>query len=150
MIFRRLLPLISIGLAACSPITDQNILDSLYETSLEKWQQANLASYEFVLARTCICEVTTESVVIVVRNRAVESRTYLETGDPLPPDLIPRFPDIPGLFDLIRRTRAGDPYRIGIEFDPTYGYPTLIDIDQRLGHLEDNLAYSVTGFTVGP
>ena len=146
-----LLPtLLLAGLAACSDTSGPTPSDLLYASNLAKWNSTGPDSYQMVQTRLCECAVPTEVVLVVVRNKTVESRTYVGSGAPVPPGRADDFPDIPGLFELINRALSGGASAYSTEYDPTYGYPVTLYIDWVQGTLLDDVSYAVTEFTSLP
>jgi hypothetical protein len=145
-----LLPtLLLAGLAACSDNSGPTPSDLLYASNLARWNSIGPDSYQMVLTRLCECATPTEVVLVVVRNKTVESRTYVETDAAVPPGRADDFPDIPGLFEFIDQARrAASAYQTG--YDPTYGYPVTLYIDWVQGTLSDDVSYAVTEFTSLP
>lgn len=146
-----LLPtLLLAGLAGCSDTSGPTPSDLLYASNLAKWNSTGPDSYQMVLTRLCECATPTEVVLVVVRNKTVESRTYVETGAAVPPGRADDFPDIPGLFEFINQARSGAASAYQTEYDPTYGYPVTLYIDWVQGTLSDDVSYAVTEFTSLP
>jgi hypothetical protein len=146
-----LLPtLLLAGLAACSDTSGPAPTDLLYAGNLAKWNSTGPNSYQMVLTRLCECAVPTEVVLVVVRNKSVESRTYVGSGAPVPAGRAADFPDIPGLFELIDRARGGAASAYSTEYDAVYGYPVTLYIDWVQGTLLDDVSYGVTEFTSLP
>jgi hypothetical protein len=146
----RLSTLLLAGLAACSDTSGPVPSDLLYAGNLAKWNSTGPNSYQMVLTRLCECAVPTEVVLVVVRNKSVESRTYVGTGAPVPASRATDFPDIPGLFELINRARGGTAYLYSTGYDAVYGYPATLYIDWVPGSLQDDVSYAVSEFTSLP
>jgi hypothetical protein len=117
------------------------------DKALTKWSTNGPASYSFVFTQQCTCQGPQTPVRIVVRNRAVESRTVVDTGEPLDPSYSTRFPSLPGVFGIIQDAMAGGSYSLLAEYDATYGYPVQIQIDFTPATVTDNVQYSVAEFT---
>lgn len=138
------------GLAACSDTSGPAPSDLLYAGNLAKWNSTGPNSYQMVLTRLCECAVPTEVVLVVVKNKSVESRTYVGTGAAVPASRAADFPDVPGLFELINRARGGAASAYSTEYEAVYGYPVTLYIDWVQGTLLDDVSYAVTEFTSLP
>lgn len=114
-----------------------------FQAGRNRWNSLGIVDYRFELSRACEC-LPIGAVRIVVENGVVVSRTVVATGEPLEAGMVPHYPDIPGLFDLI-----DDAYRRAIDvrvtFDQHYGYPRSASIDYFEG-ADDEIALAVTGF----
>lgn len=117
------------------------------DKALAKWSETGPASYSFVFLQQCVCSGPKTPVRIVVRNLVVESRTVVDTGEPLDPSYNDRFPPIPGVFGIIEDAMAGQSYSLVAEYDATYGYPVRIELDFTPATVSDNAQYFVSEFT---
>lgn len=141
--------LVLAALAACSDSSGPTGADDLYLANLTKWNTTGPRSYQMVLTRGCACPAP-EAVLVVVQNRVVASRTFVETGAAVPPGRAADFPDVPGLFALVKRARDEEAFSYNAAYDPTYGYPSSLYIDFVGNTLTDNVSYAVTEFTSLP
>lgn len=53
---------------------------------------------------------------------------------------------VDGLFEYIAVEAAKKPDCLKVQFDPTFGYPTSIQIDPVFGGTDDEVEFSVTDF----
>lgn len=135
--------ILAVGLlAGCSDSTGPSLQEELLTSAIRKWSETGPASYEMILLRTCACPGI-PAVRIIVRNKVVESRTYTGTGDPVPPEDADDFPDVPGLFALVKKAMDEDYYLFSVAYDPTYGYPSSLQLDPDASTLEDNVNFQV-------
>jgi Family of unknown function (DUF6174) len=121
--------------------------EQIYESSLELWNTEGPASYDMVLRRQTISANPDLRVVITVRNEVVTSRIYFGTDIPVTGDAAASFPDIPGLFALLREAMDGDPYLVSALYDETYGYPRELTLDETAASTNDNVTFTVEEFT---
>ncbi|HEX9164389.1 MAG TPA: DUF6174 domain-containing protein [Gemmatimonadales bacterium] len=143
------LVLAALALAACSDSSGPTGPDDLYQANLTKWNTTGPRSYQMVLTRNCACPVP-EVVLMVVQNRVVTSRTFVETGEPVPPGRAADFPDVPGLFALVKQAMDEEAFSYNAAYDPTYGYPYTVYVDFVGSTLTDNVSYAVTEFASLP
>jgi hypothetical protein len=52
---------------------------------------------------------------------------------------------VPGLFGAIEQARGDD--QVTVDYDPDFGYPTLIRRDPDAGTTDDELTVTVTNFS---
>lgn len=144
-----LAPLLVVVLGACSDTSAPGGPGELYEANLVKWNTTGPRSYQMVLTRSCACPGP-EIVLVVVQNRTVTSRTFVGGGEAVPPSRAEDFPDVPGLFALVKRAMDQEAYSYNATYDPTYGYPYSVYVDFVGSSLDDNVSYAVTDFTSLP
>lgn len=130
-------PLLILSASACSVLDPGRPRDQL-ERAKERWAQAKLTSYEYVVQRGCFCR-DVDPVRIVVANGQVVARVDTVTGQPVSSSQASFFPDVPGLFALIEDAydRAD---AINVSFDQTYGFPTSAVIDYVKNAADDELS----------
>ncbi len=136
------------GLAAATggcDVLDPDGLDEL-RRNRQLWQAQGVRDYTYVLSRSCFCALEAIGPVeITVRGGQVESREYVETGDPVTLWL-ESWPSIDGLFDLLERAADGDADRVAITYHPDRGYPLTADIDYIEHAIDDELGLAVLAF----
>ena len=91
-----------------------------------RWEQRGPDDYSITISRSCEClPGMAEPAVVVVRDGIVESRTYVRTGLPVPPEYAQGYPSVEGLFDAIEEgLRAEGNGELSVSYHATYGYPT--------------------------
>lgn len=126
--------------------------EQIYESSLALWNREGPASYDMVLERECICNPAEIQVTIEVRNRQVTARYYTGTDpvEPVPGGSVGLYPDVPGLFAFVRQAMDDDVFYLSATYDPTYGYPNVVQLDRTVGRDDDNVIYRVLTFTAVP
>lgn len=149
MRFHSLLPLLA-GLAALSSCGGPT--DPAFEAinAHAKWLAKAPSSYSYTVARWCEClDEWIGPVEIVVRNRVVESRTYVRTGVPVAPTKYwDRFAVVDTLFARIFQAQSGKPDRISVSYDPEYGFPTRVFVDQFDQYADDEYTLAASNFRV--
>ena len=142
---RSLILTAALGLLSCSTgPTDQ--LSEL-DQARDRWAAQSITSYVLTLRRACFCagpfavEIRVSGATII--------RIDVASGQPVPPDMEPYFPDIPGLFELILDEIERPAAAVTVEYDPQRGYPTSINVDQIKNAIDDEYGYTITGFRVG-
>lgn len=137
--------------AGChSPTASDSVAETEWLANRDKWRAAGVTSYEMQMRSECFCGAPTESVRLVVRNGAVQSRIVVETGAPVDAAFTRWFPDVLGLFGVVRNALDREATYVGTKYDATYGYPNFIQIDFSGGSFGDKVNYYVERFTVLP
>lgn len=99
-----------------------------------RWQARGAADYTIRLTRKCFCPPYENALVRVRAGRAV--------GPPDPePGGEPR--SIADLFDMIF---SGSNDRFTVTYDPTYGFPTRLDIDVETNAIDDEHTWTVNQY----
>ena len=137
--------IVVLGVASCGLSGPERSLDRFNEAK-RLWDRENPANYAVTVQRLCFC-ASVEPVRIVVVNRQVISRTVVATQQPLPASLNDLYPDIPGLFAIIREAlvRAD---AVNVSFDGQYGFPSDATIDYIKNAIDDELSLKVTAFMI--
>lgn len=113
------------------------------------WAQREPASYSISVARWCEClPEMSGPVVVTVRDGLVESRHYATTGAPVPPTYADLFPSVDGLFERIEAARHQPVARLDVRYDPAFGYPVRIAIDEDAVMADDEVTYDAKDLRV--
>lgn len=109
------------------------------------WASQGVGSYTIVVERRCFC-ASVEPVRIVVVNGQVTSRTFVASNQPVPATLAAAYPDVPGLFAVVRDAyqRASS---VNVTFDSQYGFPRQAVIDWAAQAVDDEVTFVTSGFT---
>ena len=145
---RRWIPaIVALGGVACGLTGPGRSLDQ-FNVAKRIWDRENPANYAVTVQRLCFCP-NVDLVRIVVQNRLVTSRTVVATQEPLAASLNDAYPDIPGLFAIVKDgyIRAD---AINASFDQQYGFPTDASIDYIKNAIDDELSLKVTNFVILP
>ena len=145
---RRWIPvLVALAGVGCGLTEPARSLDQ-FNGAKRIWDRANPTDYSVTIERLCFCPGVGPVRVVVV-NRLVASRTVVATQQPLAANLSDAYPDVPGLFSIVRDgyVRAA---AINVSFDQQYGFPTDATIDYIKNALDDELSLKVTNFSLLP
>lgn len=111
------------------------------------WRRQRIFNYRYTLSRGCFCLPEARGpVVIEVRNGVTTSITDANTGEEVNAELFARYNTIPKLFHLIRDAIAQRAFRIDVEYDGIFGYPTDISIDYNAMIADEEEFITVNGF----
>lgn len=140
-----IVPAIVVVAAACQDVNEAN--RAVYNAALQQWNSVGPDSYSFTLIRVCVCTPDSTWVDIVVENDVVTSRIYQDTAEPVPAGEAAKYPDIPGLFALVKFALDNKVFQWGVLFNADWGYPEEFFIDYDASTMDDNVAYAVPVFT---
>jgi hypothetical protein len=134
--------------SACSNTSGPDPAEQIYSAALAQWNQLGPDSYDLVIKRQCVCQTLPDvDVTIQVRNGTVTARFYTVTGDPVEGASAALYPDVPGLFLVVRNAMDQDPVFLSAEYDQTYGHPVVIQLDLEGGRSDDNVVYTTLSLT---
>jgi Family of unknown function (DUF6174) len=127
-----------LGLVACTAIPS-----TLEERSV--WTSKNFTSYTYTFQQSCFCPVEyLKAMRLEVRNGALTSAKYLDSGLEVPANFRPTTFKIEAFFDLIDSTQAKGGTVENLEFDPTFGYPTKMKLDPIPQAVDDESFYMLS------
>ena len=136
-----------LALSSCADTSGPDPAEQIYASALAHWNQQGPDSYDLNLKRQCLCSPADVDVTIQVRNGAVTARFFTGTEIQVPASQISLFPDVPGLFQLIRVAMDNDPFYLSAEYDQNFGHPVNIQLDQVGGRSDDNVVYTSLSLT---
>jgi len=115
------------------------------------WASQGLDDYTFVLERSCFC-IFREPVEIVVADGRTESVSIAETGETETEFLVlseefRSVDTIDKLFDLLQESVNAGFATVDVTFDPTYGHPIEIFIDQDKQMADEEVWYTIQSLT---
>ncbi len=135
---------LAVALAACGGDLGPDPQLAELERQQARWRLLRPASYRFGLERLCFCGRDARGPVrMTVVGPDATGRTYVSSGEPVPPALADLFPTVDGLFDVLRAALEGDAHRVEVTYDPISGAPIdlFVDYDERVA--DEELGFSV-------
>jgi hypothetical protein len=130
-------------LPACSSAERQ-----AFEKNHSLWESQDIQHYRFHYEISCNCpwrdmmpltvEVQNGEIISMVANNARDITNYLDT--------FRQHATIESLFDLVDSAISKRVYKLAVEYDTTYGFPTRIGIDPYRYITDDATGYYVTDF----
>jgi len=109
-----------------------------------QWQQHKLSAYEFLVEVRCFCPgLLQKPVAFRVTGATVHP---VEEMDASSVRVYEHYNTIEKLFAAIRRAIAFGQYRIAVDYDADFGFPSNADLDPRQWVADDELFFKVTGF----
>ena len=133
----------ALGLAACSSPFDLQEARALAEFR-GRWEQRPFADYRFEARHDCFFCLPEEAgpVRITVRQGAIVDVTLLQTGAPVEPGL---WFTIDNLYQQIPRWAKYDGVDdVAVDYDPTLGFPSRIEVRYEEGILDAGDNYIIT------
>lgn len=135
---------IALALAACSLGSQTEI-----ERNKEKWQAANISHYRFNLFVGCFCVFSQDMpLVIEVQNGEVVSMEY-QSGKEIDAgsrELFEQYATIDRIFAELEKDINGEADEVVVKYDPTFGFPTEVNIDFIKDAIDDEQALTVSNF----
>lgn len=119
----------------------------------EKWQTSGVTHYRFDLDVICFCAFRDRMPLhIEVKDGQVVSMTYAdETSIPADDPIrgtFDRYATFDALFADLQSGPASKAEEVTIQYDPTYGFPSDVNIDQIKAAMDDELHLTVSNFEV--
>ncbi len=141
------LALLSLAFSACSPRSGSEL-----GRNRDKWQATGIDHYRFNLSVLCFCPFSQQMPLSVeVLDGRVVSMAYND-GTPVPDSQRATFSAYATVDALFASTedalRQAD--EIHITYDPTYGFPSQLQIDFVKNAVDDELALRAENFQVLP
>ncbi len=87
--------------------------------------------------------------MVTVENGSPASIVYVADGQPATNTAFQRADTIDELFQIIHQAIDDGVDRLNVQYDPTYGYPTTINIDPRADAVDEESAYFVSELRIG-
>lgn len=133
-------------LAACqkeATLAPAENLVPVFDKYQAQWTAAGITSYTMDQERLCFCASGAKARITVV-NGVITAATYTATGDFVPAGVRSQYHTIPELFALMRSAYAATPDVIGIQWDPTLGYPLQLNVDPKKSIADDEYTINTT------
>ncbi len=132
------------GLIACSdggPVTEIDSLDD----ALSLWHDVGPASYTVAIERQCFCGPDGRGPVrVTVINGKIVGQVYVASGASVTGDAQGWFPDVDGLFEILRGAMDDGAHEIRVTYDPANGVPVDFWIDYDENTADEELGFLVT------
>ncbi len=132
---------ITLVLSACS------MGKSEIQRNQQKWLAAGISHYRYNLFVGCFCTAS-EPMVVEVQDDQVVSLEY-QSGkemDASSRDLFEKYATIDRIFSELTTNINGKADEFTVTYDPTYGFPTKVNVDFIKKALDDELTLTVSNF----
>jgi hypothetical protein len=128
---------------AQSPASANSNLGQL-KIKRQQWNQQKIFNYRYTITSSCFCPPEARGpVVIEVRNGQTTKITSANTGQPVNPELFRKYNTIPKLFNLITNAITRRASSLTVQYNPTLGYPTQINIDYSSQMADEEVFLSI-------
>jgi hypothetical protein len=136
------------GFSATASAAHLEDIQADLDTHRQAWQSLNIDQYTYHLQRICFCQDPYTSPGIVhVSNGEITSVEHALTGDPLPVEI---FLTADALFTEIEKGIEAHADNIVVEYDPSFGYPTALDIDFLTELADEEVSFRASELVVIP
>lgn len=106
------------------------------EEAMARWQEVKPASYSVEIERICFCPPPSR-YTLFVREAQIEKVIETESGDLI--EEAGGYMTIDELFVWLENVASQNPQKLELQFDNTFGYPTLIDYNQSDGIADEEI-----------
>ena len=145
---KTILIILAFILAACSAgeTTD-------FDKNLAKWNDANISHYRYQLFIGCFCPFMEDMpITIEVMNGEIVSMTSgkgtaIDSTNPLY-EIANRYSTIDRVFLALEADQTGDADEVVVAFDPTYGFPANVAVDNIKEAIDDEISYQISNFEI--
>lgn len=147
---RRYWALVIVTFVGCSSNDVQP--ENEFDAALTLWQERAPLHYSYTYQKGCFCiiDVTRKVRLEVDRYDTVVSGTYLDSGEAISPEILSTYPTIAALFGEIAAAQAANYFRVEAEYDPEYGFPSLIYLDQEEMIVDEEVTHWASDLTPLP
>lgn len=129
-------------LSACS-------LGSEIQQNQQKWQDSGISHYRYNVFVGCFCVFNEDMpLVIEVQDGKVVSMVYQSEKeiDASSRELFDRYATIDRIFSELEADLNGKADEVTVTYDPTYGFPTKVNIDFIKNAVDDEVALTISNF----
>lgn len=147
--FFLLIVLISL-LVSCNNDDDENNKDkdfSSIENPRERWEAYGFTDYIITERISCFCGGVLQWDLVVKNN--IKSEVFFDqtNSNQTEEEILERARTIDDAFDFIESIDINNVASLQVEYNATYGFPTLVSIDYNLNIADDEIAYIYSGFS---
>ncbi|MBI5298587.1 MAG: hypothetical protein HY869_24190 [Chloroflexi bacterium] len=139
---------LAVALAACALNAQKDLT-----ANQQKWETSGVTHYRYDLFIGCFCAFTEQMPLsIEVLDGEVVSMTYAD-GTPIAADdplmeLFDHFSTFDHLFADLQTGPASKADEVTVEYQPTYGFPVTINIDQVKEAVDDEYYLTISNFEI--
>jgi len=104
------------------------------------WERTSTDQYVLEQTLQCFCLNGGRQAKFIFYGDQIGYAMFTDTNEEIPEDQYDRYKSVDDLFDYIDELRKQNPYKLEIEYDPDFGYPTRIYVDRREMIVDEELA----------
>ncbi len=126
---------------------------SEYDKNLAKWNDAHITHYRYSLFIGCFCPFVDDMpVTIEVNNGEIVSMTsgkgtVIDSTGPLQ-EVLKQYSTIDRVFLKLEADLTGDADEVAVTYDPVYGFPVNVAVDNIRAAVDDEISYQVSNFEI--
>jgi hypothetical protein len=113
------------------------------------WKTRALTEYSMVVSRGGTFDDAPRPVRLHVVNNVIQSATWADDGTPVDATERAQHQTVGQMFAFLREAIDRRPVNFSVNYDDTYGYPTLVLIDFDPRRIDDDVLIAVEEFTAG-
>lgn len=110
-----------------------------------RWRQTRPANYTYTLQRSCFCTPEFRKPIALEVSGSTVMKSTVD-GLALPLERRADALSVEGLFDIIRKAIDSKAARIDVQYDPNYGLPLSVSIDQNSRVADEEMYYTASDF----
>ena len=128
-------------LLSCDSEPDSDLIT--WQKNWNKWESMNMTHYVYNFRASCYCiDEWVREVSVTVNNDSIISILFTDDGEPPQILQISDWHTINSLFDL-SKTIIEEAAKFKLEYDKTYGNPTLISVDWNSQAVDDEAIFYI-------
>lgn len=133
-------------LLSCDNEPDSDLIT--WQKNWNKWESMNMNHYVYNFRASCYCiDEWVREVSVTVNNDSVISLIFTDDGEPPQILEISDWHTINSLFDL-SKTIIEEADKFKLEYDKTYGNPTLISVDWNSQAIDDEVIFYINNVQI--
>lgn len=115
-----------------------------------KWKTASVGGdYDYTIQLNAFTSPDyRRPITVSVANGQVSNMTYADTGEAVPADRQATVPSINDLFSMLRDAYTSNAARVDVTYDPKYGFPSSLYIDQSEMMADEEFGYTVSDLNI--
>jgi len=107
------------------------------------WKNKNIQNYSFVVRKSCYCPHE-ENRQITVQNDTISEVKFIPSNTTLA--RVTKVKKVDDYFNIIQEALDKNAYKLTVNYDKTYGFPTQISIDYNEQMVDEEISYTLTHF----
>ena len=133
-------------LLSCDNEPDSDLIT--WQKNWNKWESMNMTHYVYNFRASCYCiDEWVRGASVTVNNDSVISLLFTDDGKPPQILQISDWHTINSLFDL-SKTIIEEADKFKLEYDKTYGNPTLISVDWNSQAIDDEVIFYINNVQI--
>lgn len=119
------------SMVAPTPEVDYAQAQKDLDTARNLWSGQHISSYTFIQTRSCFCPTDyTRAMMYSIVDGKISTNTLVYADDQTKVSVETEVYTVDQVFDLIQKSIDDKVANLTVEYDTTYGYPTIVTIDK--------------------